>query len=227
MTWPALSLALFCRTPLCGDSFAEWVQCVILRHSKPPVRPPGGTPARAGVLLSWRIPGCYRAACGRPTAGDRCADRIDEVLAVALPGEHDDVLAGSRRHRPAQSRRHRDLVEDAQCTHLKMDFAFTALGDRHGVEGLVVGADDGAMVEDRLNWEAVTESLDLVRELKTAGVCMCETLGAPCWACGLDTAEEVPVGLLRDSGLSARVYGRWACCSPSSTSRAHSTGLSS
>ena len=65
------------------------------------------------------------------------------------------------------------------------------------------------MTERRLNWEAVSEALALVRELKTAGVCMCDTLGAPCWLCRLEEAEDSLVVLLRDSGLSARVYGAW------------------
>ena len=42
---------------------------------------------------------------------------------------------------------------------------------------------------------------------------MCETLGAPCWMCRLENAEEALVGLVRDSGLSAGVYG--AFCSAS------------
>jgi hypothetical protein len=65
------------------------------------------------------------------------------------------------------------------------------------------------MSQVRLNWGAVHEALELVRKLKTAGVCMCETLGAPRWARRLDTVEEALVGLLRDSGFSAGVYGAW------------------
>ena len=50
---------------------------------------------------------------------------------------------------------------------------------------------------------------ELVRELKTAGVCTCETLGAPCWTCRLVNAEEALLGVLRDSSCSASVYRAW------------------
>ena len=75
--------------------------------------------------------------------------------------------------------------------------------------GLVARDGRERMAGSRLNWGAVTESLELVRDLKAAGVCMCDTLDTPCWLCRLEAAEASLVGLLKESGSSTRVYEAW------------------
>ena len=99
-------------------------------------------------------PASFHRAVKRPFVQGRLADRISaldaavaKILDMRRPARMTSSSPGLRRRLPAQGRRHREVVEDAQGPHLKMDFAFTGLGDRHGVEGFVVGADDGVGVE--------------------------------------------------------------------------------